>query len=583
MVNRPELDYRLRLSSIDGQTWLEALQCMEVELGRLGTLAPERIHVFFGGVHPLALRCGQLLRQEVKNVETIIYQFDVGAKKWLPFLCLAKAAPERRWPFAPVQAVGLDESNGEGAILAVDVARHSTDEQLLTLRSLVNARRIRRLRPGKEGTHFAAGEEALAALHSMQSSLDSLREAFPRGPLFFATSAPVSLVLGLGMRLPRDVYCSVWGCNFDSLEQRYYPSLEAIRGEIRPSSRILLEIFQKGIGVLFRLNGKLLEAVGDPLGGVDGIDRTGNDKMTLIHQAASFSQRCLPQEVMNAIQNRSPLDIEIQLGSEAAQLSWEMMRCPAETRFLVDYPDVTFTRVRPPSQMTYRARTLCNTERKLKILVAPTLMRTDSRWPTVDLEDCLKLHSLCQKLDSLGAEVEVLNYGTTVAELDDKIAEFKPDVLHWVCHGNPDQVQCLPSILEPSGRNGAEGVDRTEVPRFIRPEDPARPGGHRLKLLVLASCSAGDIRMACGLPDLLLEDGIEALVGFRDELQMADAQVFADLFYSAILQGESLRQAMRQARSKLIKFSTRPGAFASPLLCVRDPRAAGPLVERRER
>lgn len=576
-VHEPEIGQGLRDLSIDAHAWERAKTEIGYKLDELKLRSSGAVHLYFNGPHPLALWLGQQLDTSLRQRQLFIYQFDVRQRDWLLFLDMNQSSTKRSSRILPAATtVGGLHPGGEGHVLSIEVIQHSDPTQLEALRAHVNAREIRRIQSPATGTVIAGGDEALEAMERIVTELNGRRKHDQRAPIYLATSAPAALVIGVGKRLPLSVFSQVWGCLFDADRAQYLPMLEAIRGQVAQAARPRLEIISKEHGILYRLNGKLLEAVGSDMGGDDTIDRRTQDEGRLDVGVKKLAQAILPSEVDEAIRGQAVLDIELSLTGPAAELSWELMslrRGDQRDLYAALRKDWTLTRLYRPTSGPIRPVSPPVNAGELRVLIVPSLDRNIPDTDEEKAEQYLKLKVLSQRLSDAGVYVRRLDYGVSLVELQTALKEVKPHILHWVGHGMPDDGAGARDVLELTDSPGLRGLDRTRLPEFIRLAGPD------LRLLVLSACYAVSPLKGYGVPGLLLESGVGAVIGYRDAVGMMELAWFAESFYPALLRGKSIRDALAEARSAIHREDGYPASFASPILCAASPRAVGPLVK----
>lgn len=574
-VDEREIGQGLRDMSIDVSAWERAKTEIGYKLDELKRRTTGAVHLYFNGPHPLALWLGQQLDTSLRQRQLYIYQFDVRQRDWLLFLDMNQSSSGRSSKVLPAATtVGGLHPGGEGHVLSVEVIQHSDPTQLEALRAHVNAREIRRIQSPATGTVIAGGVEALEAMERIVTELNGRRTHDQRAPIYLATSAPVALVIGVGKRLPLSVFSQVWGCLFDADRAQYLPMLEAIRGQVAQAVRPRLEIISKEHGILYRLNGRLLEAVGSNMGGKDGINRRTEDTGELDEGVKRLAHAILPKEVEREICGLPQLDIELITDGPSSVLSWELLslaRGEQRDIFPLYSRDWTLTRLYKPHQAKAEPRRLSPGE--LRVLIAPSLEKQIPANPAQAAEDFLKLEALSKMLSDAGVYVRRLDYGVTLEELKAALQEEKPHIFHWLVHGMPDDGVGAQDVIELAEPGGIRRLDRTQIPEFIRLAGP------ELRLVLLSSCYAAGPWKGYGVPGLLMEAGVRAVIGYRDEVGMMELSWFAEAFYPALLQGMSIRQAVTTARSAIHREDGYPASFASPILCAASPRAVGPLVK----
>lgn len=571
-VNDVALNTRLRDASFDHEAWQQAKNLLSDALARISRIHVRRLHVFLNAPHPLALWLGRALESAFRQLEIRVYQFDYTQKQWEWYLPTETQAARYCDGIGSLNVFDTDLATGRGSILSVEINQWATEKELRDLREHTGAARIRRLCSPAPKTQIPAGEQALAGVNIIFDAMLELRTKAPDEPIYLATSAPLAMIIGLGRKLPPTVFAHVWGCTYHAEEHRYIPALEATQGSVADAYRPRLQLIEKGACILYRFNGTLLEACGswkEP----PAIRQHLSDSALLDEPTLDFSRESLPGEVVSVIRTQKRLDIELHLSGQAAESYWELLRFPEQRgTFLLQKDGWTLTRVvagrhaAPPRRPALKER--------VRILLVPSLDPYDKKCSAEQAESYLELHNLETMLRDRGADPIRLEYGADRAALEDALATHRPHILHWIGHGLPDEGRGWPGMLEVPEEGGTVTLNRTQIPHYLK------AAGDALRLLVLGSCYAVNPRGNYGLPDALLEVGLDAVIGFRDPVTMRELSWFSAAFYTALLDGAHVRDALGKARIALLKEPGLAASFAGPLLCVRDIQAAGPLVER---
>ena len=143
--------------------------------------------------------------------------------------------------------------------------------------------------------------------------------------------------------------------------------------------------------------------------------------------------------------------------------------------------------------------------------------------------------------------------------LEQAVAEFRPDVVHLICHGElagGKAVLALPS--DERDQRGLEQRDAGQLLQLLRA--PASAGaadtgaGDLPQLVVLSACHTGPtIRMFGGhetapLAAKLVQGGIPVVLGMAGQVSDLTSRLFARGFGRALLGGASLVEASAEAR-----------------------------------
>lgn len=574
-VNEPRVGERLRATSIDTGAWKQAMACVDQELDALKLRPSGTVHLFFNGPHPLALWLGHRFEVVARQRRLVIYQFDVRQQDWIKFLDMSQpSAGRQRTALSNAQIITPSRESGRGTILSIDIYQHAESKQLEALQAYTNANNVKAIKSAAPLTVLSPGDEARLAVEHIFGELTKIRTAAQREPIYLATSAPQALLIGLGKRIPKSVFPPLWCCHYERTSATYFPALEITHGLIAGATRPRLEVISKPHGLLYRLNGTLLEAVGSKIAKKAGMDRRTLDTAQLERDVLDLAEAILPEEVDNAIGALPALDIELRLTDSSSELSWELLSLNRNARgdhFALLKQDWTLTRLYSPRRAPSEHEPL--DVGALKVLIVPSLDKNDERASETEAEGHLKLGKLSKMLSDAGVQVWRLDYGVSLKQVEKALSDFEPHILHWVGHGLSDDGTGLRNVLELHDTTGPATLDRTRIPQFIQQAGP------QLRLLVMAACYSVSPSSGYGMPGLLLEHGLGAVIGYRDQAGMKELHWFADAFYPALLRGASIRDALAEARSAIHREQGYPASFAFPVLCAATSRAVGPLVK----
>ena len=242
---------------------------------------------------------------------------------------------------------------------------------------------------------------------------------------------------------------------------------------------------------------------------------------------------------------------------EANILPWETMWSPVLNSFLALSPETPIVRhielpvSRSPLQVVLPLRILV-------VVSAPRdvpLLDGDNEWRKLDvaLEDLqdqnlARLHRL-SKAD--------------IRELDSAVATFQPHMIHFIGHGEIDEVSATPSLLfeAPSGNSVKVTSDELTV---------AFQGCDSLRLIVLNSClggtPSGNNSHPNSMASALIRSGLPAAVAMQQEVSDPSALAFAEAFYRALSGGEPIEAAVAAGRRRVYFSSSKvewfiPSAF----------------------
>ena len=237
---------------------------------------------------------------------------------------------------------------------------------------------------------------------------------------------------------------------------------------------------------------------------------------------------------------RIRLRIDPQL--EASSFPWEAMWSPDLTKHLNLSPRTPIVRhvELPVSREPLRVAL------PLKILVivsAPhdvPLLDGDSEWNKLDtaLEE-LQNRGLV-KLDRLRT--------ADIGQLDSAVADIQPHVVHFIGHGEIDEMDATPCLL-------FEAINGDSVKVYGEELTVVFQECESLRLVVLNSClggaPSGNDLHASSMASTLIRGGLPAVVAMQDVVSDPSATAFAEAFYQALSQGEPVEAAVAAGRRRI--------------------------------
>lgn len=233
----PQLASRLRQPSFDEDAWQEAIQAISRGVERAATGLRGRLHVVVQAPHPAAFFLGRFLDLAGRAARVIVYQWDAWRRRFDPWL----GADD-----GPVLNLSLlqdvdDRGGGRGAVLSIEIPQAASEVSLLALAEETGARSIRSIRPGiPEDSWLPDGRMARAVLNEAEKVFRIVRGDVPGEPLILATSLPISLMVGLGMRLSPTAYPEIVLTYYDPGADRYVPALIVAGASVRSPGRFEL-------------------------------------------------------------------------------------------------------------------------------------------------------------------------------------------------------------------------------------------------------------------------------------------------------------------------------------------------------
>ncbi|MFM7203390.1 MAG: SAVED domain-containing protein, partial [Myxococcota bacterium] len=575
-VVEPDLGSKMRQTPPAAAYWQQGLMRVKDKLELLKSAGPERVHLFFAGPHALALWLGQRLDQTLRFAHLNIYQFDGHRRRWELYMDTQRVPSLRRSAqLKPTCELPLASSAGSGVLLTLEILQHATESQLQELDESLWTQRVLRMQTPAPNTFLRDGTEAYKVVLQVQDELNRLNSSSQGAPLYLATSAPSSILVALGKSLRATVFKSLWCCGYDAQKQQYYNLLEIFSETIAEATYPRLEIVRKGFGLLYRLNGRLLEAVGNPSGGPRIEGTRERPAAELRRELSEMSEHLLPTEVEKELLKLPRLDIELRVTEGATELYWELLELRQPTRQPVLLREGwTLTRLHTPSQPPQELRPM--PVDKLRVLIVPALPVEDARVSADEAEKWLQLKALEAQLKERGALAYAMPYGTTPDELVKQLKAMKPHVLHLVGHGMPEEGEGWPPVLELPGEGGGlRTLDATRLPSLLR------DAGGELRLLILGACYSNRPHNGYGVPSLLMEYGVGAVIGYREAVGMGALQWFSTSFYESLLAGARIRDAVQEARHAIQQKWGGSNEFAAPLLIASSPTQVGALVQKR--
>jgi CHAT domain-containing protein len=200
---------------------------------------------------------------------------------------------------------------------------------------------------------------------------------------------------------------------------------------------------------------------------------------------------------------------------------------------------------------------------RLRLLVASA--RPTDAAPVSAEQETAALRRAFQPLARSGrARVDVLPRATA-ARLQQRLAETRPDVLHFVGHGDFDTEGG--SILLEDGRGGARPLSFAGLRDLLC--------GRGLRLVSLNACETGRggrVDWSRGVAAALVAAGVPAVIANQYPVLDTAATSFAGTLFAALARGDGLGDAVHEARVAL-SGEGRPEQldWAIPVLFARDP------------
>ncbi|MEE8105911.1 MAG: CHAT domain-containing protein [Planctomycetota bacterium] len=221
------------------------------------------------------------------------------------------------------------------------------------------------------------------------------------------------------------------------------------------------------------------------------------------------------------------------------RLPWEMMSDAND--FLATYPKVAV--VRRPAGSKATVKQVSGPPRVLFVVGVDS----DDQRILAGTEFLRLLHSLRGKALDLGMRTRLV-LRASVNRIGAAIREFKPDVVHFICHGNagPDGTSWIELVDERDKSNPAK-VSAEELLNLLGRKPESLPA-----VVVLNAChSASVVEMGeSSLPiaAALIEGGVPVAVGMAGRIADQACRLFTLGFYGALLETGSVAYASAMGR-----------------------------------
>ncbi len=265
--------------------------------------------------------------------------------------------------------------------------------------------------------------------------------------------------------------------------------------------------------------------------------------------------------------------IQLFLHPDLDDVPWEYIcepDAPGEPRFLLLDPKISLSRGNNPA---HRKVTLAELPRPLKMLV---IVSSPPDLPEHQKLDTLReLRLLRQAVAPLVARGEL-----ELHELDEPSPAFiademnwQPHIVHYTGHGNYDSSRGGIVVVE-DGDNHTLQVTAADFAAMMVTGDR----DDWARLVVLSACRSGEATAEGslkGLPGVgakLVAAGVPAVVAMQESVRDDHASIWAGRFYSSLVKGWSVAQAMAEAR---LHLKLKPACdWGMPVLLAEDPTLA---------
>jgi hypothetical protein len=269
---------------------------------------------------------------------------------------------------------------------------------------------------------------------------------------------------------------------------------------------------------------------------------------------AALRQHQAVQEALNDIlgaprQQPHPLYFSLEEG-DAERLCWETL-CNDKGRFLA--LDARWPIARMPYQATDQSAALPHDfVQPLRIMALLSALGVDAKTEWRELRNAIRagrekgvtvelrlfvgqeklLNAIQKEIDDGLSNVQVSALPGASPELEDQIATFKPQILHFFCHGvtgfGVAQLE-LATILDwdQGNQRGSLQLDIDDLANI--------PALKQVWLVTLNCCKSGQSDTEqFSMAHTLVNAGIPAVVGMLEPIDAADAHTFCGRFYRAL-------------------------------------------------
>ncbi len=250
------------------------------------------------------------------------------------------------------------------------------------------------------------------------------------------------------------------------------------------------------------------------------------------------------------------LRLRLHIGSwDLSRVPWELLYDPRQGEFLVFDPQVSLVRyirmgASPP---------VLRPAGKLKILVVVAspqdLVQLDC-----DCEVAMLREALQELIDAHQVEWIVCAHATH-EKLHASLLDHRPDVVHFIGHGEYDEQEHAGYLILEDERGLAHRLNATEAARILR--------RYGTNLVVLNACETATGAWA-GLAPALVRAEIAAVVAMQWPVEDRAAIRFSRSFYKALAQGKSVDECLAEGRLGASATSDDPNDWTAPVLFLRS-------------
>lgn len=201
---------RRQLRTANEGAWAPLREQMAAAVMRLarGRSEGQCMHLFQWAPHSAALLLGRVLDELCRNVPLIIYQADEQNKTWAPF-----SAPDSRLRTIPCSEPFFKRmerleapEEGSNVLVCVEVIREVDAGLLWATAAQIRAPHVYKISPKVQHSRIRSMAQAKGAIEALEAELRLLHSEHPSSAIHLVTTAPVALLVELGLRLRANVY-----------------------------------------------------------------------------------------------------------------------------------------------------------------------------------------------------------------------------------------------------------------------------------------------------------------------------------------------------------------------------------------
>ncbi len=240
---------------------------------------------------------------------------------------------------------------------------------------------------------------------------------------------------------------------------------------------------------------------------------------------------------------------------ELSRLPWELLYDARRDDFLVFDPMVSLVRY-------LRLHAVPPSPRQSPILRIMALVASPSDQLQLDsARELAVLKSSLQELEA-GGQVEIIVYEhITHEKLQVALMEHRPDVVHFIGHGQYNQEQHMGLLLLEDEEGRSDPLEAPEAARLLR--------RYGVSLVVLNACETASGAWA-GLAPALVRAEIPAVVAMQWPVEDRAAIRFSRTFYKALSMGQTIDECVAEGRVGASVGSPDPNDWAAPVLFLRS-------------